>query len=383
MNASHHQVAEEIESRIRVGAYAPGQMLTSERQLAEEFGVGRAVVRNAIVHLVRSGVLTQLPNCRPVVAALRKENARGEALRRIAVWIRVDDDSYGEIAVLRGIRSRLEESGYGMVVGLGVPDLDGTGACESRSLADLLHSPVAGTIVWETCDSGLEGLHHALTKQAGPIVFVDREPFEEIVADIITTNNRRGARKAVEHLLSLGHRRIALVTNDEPVSSVRDRILGYEEALVSIFGEAPASLLFRVSEAELGHSGPTTFAAIARQMRSMPEPPTAVFCVNDGIAFRMLQGFEDMGVRVPEEISVVGFDWTMRIIPSGGCLTTVAQPFEAIGRLAAARLIDRIEGDDGPSQHIALDAPLVIRSTTGAAPDFHSPPDASFVEAYS
>jgi len=334
--------------------------------------VSRATVQAAIQALTSRGLLVQLPNCRPTVAENAQSHATISPQSRslIAVWIQPDLQDLGAAMILQGIRSATEASGYPLLIGFPMSDRsDQEQRSEVEFLKALVNKPdVAGAIVWETCAPAFATVYPALRDVGLPIVFVDREPPEEIDADVVCTNNRRGARKAVNHLIGLGHRNIAMISNVEPASSVRDRIDGYHDALSAAGIELHSELMMEVdTDGLIGNPGLLT-ELIRGLLRREPKA-TAIFAVNDGIALGVQAALRECGVRVPEEISLVGFDWILRSLPLGGDLTTVAQPFEAIGRLAAERLLERIGSRTVDiSRHILLEAPLVVRTTTGPPP---------------
>jgi LacI family transcriptional regulator len=205
-----------------------------------------------------------------------------------------------------------------------------------------------------------------LLQSGVPVVFIDREPPEPLRADVVSANNRRAARTAVKHLIDLGHRKIAMIVNSERVSSVEERIDGYLSVLRESKIAPRDEYVIRLDLA----SGPiqkTDAHDLVARIVGMPDPPTAIFAVNDQIAMYLMDGLTRKGVRVPEDLSIVGFDWLLRWLPNGGDLTTINQPFEAIGRAAAERLLERIRSKSGePAREILLDAPLVARASTAA-----------------
>jgi LacI family transcriptional regulator len=104
---------------------------------------------------------------------------------------------------------------------------------------------------------------------------------------------------------------------------------------------------------------------VLRRLLAKERPPTAIFAVNDCVALHLMEAANNLGVDIPAQLSLVGFDWLLRTLPNGGELTTIAQPFEEIGEIAAERLLDRIKSNKTQSRRkILLDAPLVLRTST-------------------
>jgi DNA-binding LacI/PurR family transcriptional regulator len=284
------------------------------------------------------------------------------------VWIHPSLQELGAAMMLQGIRTAIGAHGFQLLVGCTPSlELETVHRSEAQFLRSLVNNRViAGVIVWDTGSPVFAATYEALGQAGIPVVFIDREPTAAVGADVVATNNRRAARAAVQHLIDLGHRHIAMVINDDPASSVQDRVEGYCAALREAEIPFRSEDLIRLpapagQPVSLAHE-----AAITSLLRGQ-EPPTAMFCVNDQIALYVQQVAQRARIRVPEDLSLVGFDWLMRWLPSGGDLTTVAQPFEEIGRVAAERLLHRIESDASSiPRQILLDAQLIVRSTTTA-----------------
>jgi LacI family transcriptional regulator len=184
----------------------------------------------------------------------------------------------------------------------------------------------------------------------------------QLAMPIVVPENRLGARMAVEHLLGLGHRRIAFIGGNRGTGQSDEREKGYHDALQAA-GVTPDPAL-RVNGAFVQAGG---FSA-TEQLLALPQPPTAVFAANDEMAFGAIDAVNSRGLKVPGDISVIGFD----DIPTSGYvfpkLTTIRQPFGAIAARAVAELVDLIQGREPAAARIAFPTELVIRSSTGPAP---------------
>jgi DNA-binding LacI/PurR family transcriptional regulator len=181
-------------------------------------------------------------------------------------------------------------------------------------------------------------------------------------------DNFGGGYRAVEHLIILGHSRIAFLHQSGAgikTSSVRDRYLGYRKALKDYdfpFEEAWVASLEDENTSPEEKSIP---ASCVRYLQRS-DRPDAIFAANDLVATGLISAAASLGVRVPDELAVVGFDnlsIAAHIHPS---LTTINQPRVDIGVRAAQLLIDRIEGKDGPPESIVLPTNLVVRDSCGA-----------------
>ncbi|OAN74358.1 LacI family transcriptional regulator [Jannaschia sp. EhC01] len=196
----------------------------------------------------------------------------------------------------------------------------------------------------------------------GRIVFacewVDGYAFPSIQSD-----NAEGARLAIRHLADLGHRKIAHITGPEGnvLTAVRRRGMMEERARLGL--PAREDWIIRGDfSLQSGHEAATKILA-------MKDRPTAVFCAADTVAFGLIAGLQAEGVRVPEDISVVGFDdidMSEFYVPA---LTTIRQDRVRLGRTAAARLLERIEApQNAPQSEVLLPVDLVVRASTAPPP---------------
>ena len=202
----------------------------------------------------------------------------------------------------------------------------------------------------------------ALADQRYPFVVADpREPLDDGIPAVSATHSA-GARAATEHLLGLGHRRIAMIAGTRGWIATEERLNGYRTALVTA-GVRPADELVEAGEfrAEGGY-------AAALRLLDLPEPPTAIFAANDDMAVGVLRAARERGSRVPDDLSVVGFDDTELAGTVFPRLTTVRQPLEELGRTAVSLLTRLVEGQRVEGLRLELATRLVVRESTGPAP---------------
>jgi DNA-binding LacI/PurR family transcriptional regulator len=183
------------------------------------------------------------------------------------------------------------------------------------------------------------------------------------------SNNFEGAYQATGHLLGLGHRRVACISNLTLASSVSERIRGYEQAMrdANLLPYAPVPLLGKSTlEADAAPPELTREELIfVDHMLGVRERPTGVFCVNDFIAIGVINHFLACGVRVPEEVAVVGFDDSPFAPLARVSLTSVAQSGAEIGKKAAEALFDQIAGQPVVEPTLLLPTRLVVRRSSG------------------
>ena len=177
----------------------------------------------------------------------------------------------------------------------------------------------------------------------------------------VGSDNVVGARTATEYLISLGHRRIAHIRGRTDLESAQLREAGYRQSLEA------AGIPFDPRLVRDGnYRGPQTDDA-ARELLTSSDRPTAIFAANDLSAIRVLNVAAELGIRVPEDLSVIGFDDVPEAATATPPLTTMAQPLKEMGAQALQILLDLLSGGD-VARHVHLPAALVVRASTGPVP---------------
>ncbi|WP_223692043.1 LacI family DNA-binding transcriptional regulator [Leifsonia poae] len=193
-----------------------------------------------------------------------------------------------------------------------------------------------------------------------PAVVIDPRrldvPLPRVIAD-----NYAGARSAVDHLTSLGHRRIAIIDGDASFDSAAERHRGYADGLLAA-GITPDPALTAVGDFTQSRG----FAA-ALELLDQPLPPTAIFATADVSAMGAVDAARSLGLDVPRDLSVVGFDDIPQSAQSFPALTTVRQPLEVMGHRAVRMLIDLIDGGAATPDPVRLPTELVVRETVSPA----------------
>lgn len=220
---------------------------------------------------------------------------------------------------------------------------------------DMLIAKRVDGIVYTTMSTQLDQLRPLLNNQI-PLVLFERE-FDEI--DAVLLDNVHGGFTATQHLLDLGHRRIACICGPDAKTRSHARIRGYEQALTA----AGVSI-----DPELIQAGDWTCESgqkCAQQLLDLPVRPTAIFACNDLMAIGALTLLRERGVRVPEDVSVIGFDNIGFGAFTTPPLTTLATPITAIGQRLAQLLLGRISGQLPPEpQRIVVEGQIVVRGST-------------------
>jgi LacI family transcriptional regulator len=170
-----------------------------------------------------------------------------------------------------------------------------------------------------------------------------------------------GGRLAVDHLLELGHERIAFVGGPERIGQVQDRRLGAGQALESA-GHSRDDLVVVTTDALTVSEGREAGARIAGMASN--ERPAGVFCANDLLALGLLQHCVSLGIRVPEDMAIVGYDDIIFAAAAAVPLTSVRQPRRQLGRTAAELLLDEASNPDHTHQQVLFTPELVVRAST-------------------
>lgn len=189
-----------------------------------------------------------------------------------------------------------------------------------------------------------------------PYVVIDHQGFDDF-SPTVTANNFSGALAAVNYLLSLGHRRIGFIAGTVATSSARDREDGYHAALTEAGIELDAELIVAGN-----FDQPGGFQA-GQALLDLPQPPTAIFAANDVSALGAIEAIRSRGLKIPHDISIVGFDDIPRAGYSYPPLTTVRQPLANIGRLAARLLLRIVANPDQPTERMVLETELIVRES--------------------
>jgi LacI family transcriptional regulator len=228
---------------------------------------------------------------------------------------------------------------------------------EKSLLKRFLRNGVDGALLILPSESNMELLH--LHQRGYPFVIVDPTlPVSEQLL-VIAATNMAGARQATEHLLSLGHRRIGVITGPTQWCATIDRLAGYHAALSGAGLPIDPNLVIPADF--------TVEGAIqaARQLMSLPEPLTAIFAFNDEMAVGALRVVEEQGLRVPGDISIIGFDDSAFASYTTPALTTVRQPMRELGRVGVDLLFRRLQGQPIEARRIELSTQLIVRGSTG------------------
>ncbi len=365
----HQQVLNQLRHLILSGAWPPGTRVPSETELQRHLGISRGTIRQALNRAEAEGLIERVPGKGTFVAV----TARARETRGFIGYITSDFMSEFQRQLLQGAESTAREQGYRIIF----CNSNGDVREEDRLLEQLIADQVDGILIWPSLSETSHRVLFRLVQEGRlPIVFVDRT-LDSFPCDCVLSDNFGGGYAATRHLIDLGHRRIAFLSR--PVLRlvpVAERYEGHRQAMVDAGLEPSSPLLVGVPDKELG---PQEALQAYRQGTSdeiqeiagilrRSDRPTAIFAMNDLMALQVLRAAEHVGLGVPDDLSLVGFDDMDIITQIGIPLTTVAQDTFAVGQRAAELLIERIEGYRGPARREVIATRLQVRQTTSAPP---------------
>jgi DNA-binding LacI/PurR family transcriptional regulator len=357
--AKHRRVFEYLHANILSNALKVGDRLPSEAELGKLFDASRITVAKAVLDLQRMGLVTRRPGAGTHVLA--QHQAAGH--------------TFGLLIPELGLTEIFEPICHGMMRSpFARPDalLWGNASTSVRESAKEAEQMVNSFIVQKVSGVFFAPLELAGEKDAAnrriarileraqiPFVLLDRcyMPFPERSAhDLVGVDNRRAGYVATAHLLGLGVRRLAYFSEANVADTVDARIAGFHEALRAFDIKPEQDLVWRGS--------PLDEALVRRLLDTLR--PEGIVCANDLTAARLMQTLMGLGVRIPEEVRIVGMDDVKYASLLPVPLTTIHQDCAGIGAVAMATMLERLEHPELPVRDVLVPTRLVVRRSCGA-----------------
>jgi len=360
--AKHRQVFEIMRSRIEAGDYQPGDRIPSEAILIAEFGVSRPTVARALQDLERGGLVNRRRGAGTFVS---HANASGKHFGLLIPGLgdtEVFEPICGEMARVA------QQAGHSLVWGAAH-----LGNGQSAANAD------RGAVAWDLCrrfirdrvggvffaplefipgkDDVNRRIANALDEVRIPVVLLDRDYVKypgRSNHDLVGINNRRVGHTITDHMFAAGCKRPVFVLRPGSASTIHARAAGFAEAFIT--RRAPFNIEF------IHECDPSDTAYVRRILRS--QKPDGIVCGNDVTAGYLLHTLDELGVRVPEDVMIGGIDDVKYAELLRVPLTTVRQPFAAIGDAAYHAMLERMERPNAAPRHITLGCELVVRDST-------------------
>ena len=358
------QLLNGIREQILSGRWKSGTRLPTENELTATLGISRVTVRQALGAAVDENLLVRVAGRGTFVS----EKVSVVSPRKFIGYVVPTLSHSFNIQPLLGVESVIKQEGYHLIFSTS----EGMLEKENLTLKQLDFEGVVGFIVSPVYDDHPDRYLRQLVARDRPVVQIDRR-VEALPSDLVSVDHYGGGYAITSFLIAQGYTDI-LFFGRQPLelSSISERYRAYQAAL------SDAGLKQRLPILIRDDMGETDYMSIAEIVRQPQHPkiasliqwfsegnlPQAIVAMNDLHALLILEAAHFAGLRVPEDIAVVGFDdldFTSSLNPP---LTTVAQPPFEIGVTAAKRLLNRINGNKGPAETISLPYQMVIRRSS-------------------
>lgn len=287
-----------------------------------------------------------------------QRNARqtGASTARLIELVFHELDSAWSIEIIRGVEQAARRNGIGVVLS----DLGGHHSPDQRWMREIIGRRPHGIIL--VLSTLTPEQKRQLETRSIPYVVLDTNGETIAGAPTVGSNNWQGGLLATRHLLSLGHRRIAMVSGPEDVLCSRARVDGYRAA------HSEAGVPLMEDPIRWGNFTVVGGYEHGRELLSRPDRPTAIFAGSDMQALGVLRAAREQGIDVPGQLSVVGYDDLPLAAWVDPPLTTVNQPLLEMADAAASMLLGIARGTDPKPRSIELAIELVVRGSTGPVP---------------
>jgi DNA-binding LacI/PurR family transcriptional regulator len=259
--------------------------------------------------------------------------------------------------VARSIENHLKRHGYSLMI----CSTDNDFKNEIEYISILKQKYTEGIIV----ATGLkkEKSIKELVKTNLPVALLSRDvPF--LAVDTVLVDDYLGGYEATRHLIELGHEKIAMITEDTTFSIIQSRVLGYKKALEEAGLNYDESLVL-TNNTSLDEGKKSMLTLLKKS-----SPPTGIFASTETLAIGALQGARELNIKVPDELSIVGFDDTVLSTICDPPLTTIAQPIEEMGKKVVELLVEEIEKKKESKQRVILSPKLIVRNSTAKKKNF-------------
>ncbi|MBB5343730.1 GntR family transcriptional regulator [Tunturibacter empetritectus] len=357
-NHKYRDILEKIQDDINLGRYKPGQRLPSETELVRRYGASRMTVFRAMHELQTMGVVVRRVGSGTFVA--QSSNAKSHVFGLL-----IPELGQTEIfeAICKGMMDSQDAARHSLLWGNSSSKENEKEEVAEQLCQHYISQKVSGVFFAPVeFSSGRFRANHkiveTLDKAGIPVVLLDRclEPYpRRSKYDLVGIDNRRTAFQATEHLIQAGAKRIVFVARPNSAPTVDARIAGFRDAIEAL-AQTPNRGVVNLGDA----SDQKFVKAVMKKDR-----PDAFLCANDFTAGKLMHTLMSIGVRIPEDIKIVGIDDVKYAGLLPVPLSTQRQPCRDIGRIALAIMLDRISNPDLPARDVLLGCEMVVRQSCG------------------
>ena len=337
--------------------------LPGERTFSTELGISYMTTRRAIDSLVAKGLLYKIPKKGTFVADSKRVATKSKT-RNIGYFL---DSSIKDglsspyySMIFDALEKEAAKNGYSMMY------FSNAGGSDFLEIA----KKIDGVII--SCFPRIESIIQEIKARVA-VVCIDNASMDKSIPSVVL-DNFNSVADSITYLCSMGHKRIGFITGLDDSDIGKGRLGGYLSALKSQHIAEDRDLIYKGDYSfETGRIGADYFL-------SMPRPPTAIMCANDTMAISALKEVSRKGLRVPEDISIIGFDDIVMASQITPALTTVSVPVQEVAKKAIDILRAAMDSSDQQYQHAALPCQLVVRET--AAEVSNRSPEPIKLQAY-
>jgi GntR family transcriptional regulator of arabinose operon len=357
----YQQLAAIIRKQVLYSELKPGDKLPSENELVQQYQISRSSVRQAIDILAAEGLVERVHGKGNFIQQWHDAISEGGTIGLLVPYERLSLFPN----IINGVETAAKSRGFTLVLSyMGKDDRE-----EMQTIERMRSQNIGGLVIYPRNYITYDEMIWQLYEDNYPFVLIDRY-FTELPSPFVGIDNVSAMRRAVEYLIGLGHRSIGFVQSTDPVTtSIKERYVGYREAL--------RHHGIRFNENWLCHLPKITYSPLNieddEEIEYQPfcdfltqkEHPTALIAINDYTAYLIYKAAVAKGIRVPEDMALMGFDNDEFARFNEVPLTTTEQPFREIGARAANLLLDRMRGNNTGSEHVLLPTRLVARQSCG------------------
>ncbi|MBQ8884772.1 MAG: GntR family transcriptional regulator [Clostridia bacterium] len=343
-------IYEDIKNKILNKIYKKGDQIPCEEELCKTYNVSRVTVNNALTKLKKKNYISRRIGSGSYVSY------NDDNREKFVSFVMLTNHRENNL-VIAGINSILKDHAFKLVSSISNDD----SLNEKKIFDKLFNSNISGIICYPFADTKIEHWIHRIHKNI-PIVFLDRYP-DNFPCSSVQSNNHSGMYEITNYVIERGHKDIAYLTL--PLTSLvtmKERFNGFCSCLTAhklIFQNGYLSILPQQSRS---YTEEDILPSIYNLM-TLPKPPSVIICANDTLAHTCIIAAQTLGLRVPEDISITGFDDIYQSSHSTPKLTTMQQPFYQMGQTAAKLLCDSMLSGDETISRIYLKTHLIERES--------------------
>lgn len=352
--AKYEEILTWIKGRLEKGELKPGDRVESEHQLCSQFQVSRQTVRHAIAVLEHEGVVERRRGSGTYVKATVNVQDKEKKTMQVAVMTTFVQE-YIFAAIIQEIENELSRAGYGMQISFTNNSIEK----ERFILKNILEKNMVDGLIAETTKSGLPNpnldIYKKIMSKGIPVIFINSH-YSGLDAPYVSLNDKKAGKMVTNHLIRCGHRDIAAIFKADDGQG-HERYAGYIEALMEAEIRIKGERVVWV-DTEEGRHIREDGGWILRRLQGC----TACVCYNDEIASRLVAVCLEQGIRVPEDLSVIGIDDSDLANYCEIPLTSARNPIRDLGRITALEMLEQMKGMPVPKA-LELDPEVVNRSS--------------------